>query len=191
MTGTPPGDARSAELFERLLRVNGLLRERASRFSATEMKHRPGPRKWTAGEVLGHLALTAQLYADAMEPALEKSRIARRATGPTGPGLSLLGRMLLWFLRPGASFPVKAPGKFKPGPSSARPLEELLEQHERLAAMLRDSGDIDLSRVRFWNPAIRVARMNVREAIEVLVSHAEHHLLQLDRIENAIKRRGG
>ena len=73
---------------------------------------------------------------------------------------------------------------YKPGPT-ARPrvLEEFLQRQEEVGRLIAEAGTMDWRRVRMRSQVLPIVRMNLGDALTVLVVHAERHAGQIERVK--------
>lgn len=163
-------EAASSE-FEAL--VGGMTREQAV--------WRPDPARWSVVECIDHVNRTAELYFRGMGPAIERAR-ARGIEGaaPYRHG-TVLGRLVLRVLEPGAGRTFSAPRIFRPARRSFD-LPAVSDDFRRvvgtLLGLIEDADGLDLGRVRFANPAIPLLKVNLAEAFEIHSLHIPRHLAQ-------------
>jgi hypothetical protein len=80
-----------------------------------------------------------------------------------------------------------APKIYKPGPAPRpRVLEEFLRRQEDVGGVIAEASELDWSRTRFTSPVTSLVRMNLGDALTVLVVHAERHAAQIERVKAAV-----
>jgi len=176
--------------------LDALARLRANRAQLDELldgadvealARRPAPDGWSAVECLEHLRVTAALYRPRLEGAIGRGRERGfEGRAPYGRG-TWVGRLLLGVLDPARDEPkaVKAPGTFRPSPSSelkpALVAEGLRKENEHLQALVREADGLDLGRLRLGTPISPLLRLTVDQAFRVLAVHEARHLAQAAR----------
>lgn len=142
----------------------------------------PEPGRWSVGECLEHLNLTAQAFLPLLDRAIDDGVPARDPAAAIRPGL--LGRGFIYILEPPAKGRVKAP-------KSVRPPRELsmttvktrfTDAHQELADRIRRAGSIELNRTKMRHPAIPVVRFSVGEIFEIVLAHERRHLWQAEKV---------
>jgi DinB superfamily len=172
---------------QRLLDANRAVIERirdvVSGVPEAERSRRPPNGGWSIGEVLEHLIVSADSY-------LERLRTIIPHRGQTSPDASrmwkpsLMGGLLVRSFR--SPRKMRAPKIYKPGPTPrARVLDEFLQRQEEAGRLIAQSADMDWHRVRFVSPVTSLVRMNLGDALTVLVAHAERHAVQIERVRAA------
>jgi hypothetical protein len=65
-------------------------------------------------------------------------------------------------------------------------LSPLLERYlEQLRAIRREAAGLDLRRTRVVSPVTRLVRMNVGDALALLLTHERRHLGQIGRVRES------
>ncbi len=146
---------------------------------------RPAPRRWSVAECVDHVNLAARLYFDRMRPAIQRAR-ARNLAGsaPYGRG-TLLGRMILRVLEPGAGRRFPAPGVFRPARGEidfAALRDEFRATLAILDDLIEEADGLDLGRVRFTSPAGPILKVTLAEAFEIQSLHIPRHLAQAEAV---------
>ena len=141
----------------------------------------PATGGWSIAEVLEHLIVSADSYLETLRPVVRGKDGARvDGTGTWKP--TIMGGLLAASLRNKRKLP--APAIYKPGPNPRpRVLEEFLRRQEEVGRLITDAGDMDWRRVRLRSPVLHWLRMNLGDALTVLVVHAERHAAQIERVK--------
>lgn len=142
-------------------------------------------RGWSIAQCLDHLALTDDLYGQALDAAMDSAPKATTAA-PARP--NLLGRGLIWAVEPPARIRVKALSTLMP-PSAHVPAT-LLRRYDgslnRLSLLADRAMTIDASRTRYANPlADGVKSFNIATGIMVMLAHHRRHLEQAEKVRAA------
>lgn len=158
------------------------IREAVSGVGPDALLRRPATGGWSIAEVLEHLIVSADSYLDMLRP------VIKGGNGGDGQGAtwkpSLMGGLLAASLRNPRKLP--APTIYKPGPSPrARVLEEFLRRQEEVGRLITEASDMDWRRTRMRSPVLPWLRMNLGDALTVLVVHAERHAAQIERVKAA------
>lgn len=179
--------------------------------SEEEMARRPGPERWSAGELADHLLRTELLWRHEIEELVTLARAGRRPylnrllTDLPLPGVELLPPRLLTL----ASVPLTFASAFVPNfflesflrwrtipaqappsiaPRAGRPPEtlrhELAEQREATEAVFRDHADLDFRRMVYHHPLLGLS--DPIGLLRVITVHERRHQRQLAEILAAI-----
>jgi hypothetical protein len=163
--------------------VIGRIRDTVSGLPDAELRRRPPNGGWSIAEVLEHLIVSADSYLERLRPILAKEQRAGADPSRTWKP-SLMGGLLVQSFR--SPRKMRAPKIYKPGPAPRpRVLEEFLHRQEEAGRLLTQSGDMDWHGVRFVSPVTSLIRMNLGDALTVLVAHAERHAEQIERVRAA------
>lgn len=139
-------------------------------------------RAWSIAQCLHHLALTSDLYADALEAAIAQAS-ARAATTPMRP--NLLGRWFIWVIEPPNV--VKAPARKDLMPPSEFGVAAVRCHFEssldRLAQIATRAMAVDAEQARYKNPLANGSTLfNVVTGVMVMLAHNRRHLGQAERV---------
>jgi hypothetical protein len=176
-------DAYRQSLLDANRAVIERIRDVVSGVPEAELGRRPPNGGWSIGEVLEHLIVSADSY-------LERLRTIIAQRGQTSPDASrmwkpsLMGGLLVQSFR--SPRKMRAPKIYNPGPAPrARVLDEFLQRQEEAGRLIAQSADMDWHGVRFVSPVMSLIRMNLGDALTVLVAHAERHAEQIERVRAA------
>lgn len=144
----------------------------------------PAAGGWSIGEVLEHLIVSADSYLAAIRSLVERNRsVTAGADASWKP--TIAGGLLVWSFRSPRKLP--APKIYKPGPSPrAGVLEEYLARQEEVGRLITESAGLDWRRLRMGSPVAPILRMNLGDALTILVTHAERHAAQIERVVRAV-----
>ena len=170
---------------ERLLEANraviGRIRDTVTGIGPDALTRRPANGGWSIAEVLEHLIVSADSYLEPLRTILQRKDETRaQADGTWKP--SLMGGLLAQSLRNPRKLP--APKSYKPG-ASPRPrvLDEFLRRQEDVGRFIAETGAMDWRGVRMRSPVMPLLRMNLGDALTILVVHAERHAGQIERVK--------
>lgn len=160
------------------------VRETVSGVAPDALTRRPPNGGWSIAEVLEHLIISADSYLNAMRAVVEQGEDSRaQSDGMWKP--SLMGGLLAQSLRSPRKMPTAK--AYKPGPSPRpRALDEFLQRQEDVGRLIAEAGAMDWRRIRMRSPVMPMLRMNLGDALTVLVVHAERHAAQIERVREAI-----
>jgi hypothetical protein len=173
-------DPHLAALAARIALVKARTLRLVSWESAEALAHRPAGRRWSAAEVFEHLCVANISYDLPVERAIELSRARPGAPRPFRSTLG--GGFLIRSLAPGShAVPTLKP--YLPGPPRKRVVEAFLASMDAIESRMHEADGLDL-RIMITSPVMPILRLNLGEAFEVAVVHAERHL---DQVERALK----
>lgn len=143
---------------------------------------------WSVAQCLDHLALTNQVYLDAMKEPANRARVAGQwRRRPALPGF--VGRWFAKKMEPPvkASFKMKAPPNIKPGTSTSlsSAFARFLASQNEIRDYLHTNADLDLAGIRFPNPLVPGIRFSVATGLHVITAHERRHLWQAWRVRRS------
>jgi uncharacterized damage-inducible protein DinB len=180
----PPPVSQSAHR-DNLLAANraviGRIRDAVSGVAPDALTRRPADGGWSIAEVLEHLIVSADSYLNSLRTIVQQKDTApAQSDGTWKP--SLMGGLLAQSLRNPRKLP--APKGYKPGPSPRpRVLDEFLQRQEDVGRIIAEAGTMDWRGVRIRSPVMPLLRMNLGDALTILVVHAERHAGQIERVK--------
>jgi hypothetical protein len=175
-------EAYRASLLDANRAVIDRIRSTVASLSAEEIARRPPNGGWSIGEVLEHLIVSADSYLAVIRARLKESD--RRSQPDSMWKPSFIGGLFVQSFR--SPRKMWAPRMYKPGPSPRlHVLEEFLRRQEDVGRVIAEAGEVDWRRTRFTSPVTSLVRMNLGDALTVLVAHAERHAKQIDRVRRA------
>ena len=155
--------------------------------SEAQFAWKPGPARWSIGECLDHLGITAGLMLGRVRPAIEHSLRKSREDDPSAP--FKYGMVGGWFVRtmekPGKRA-MPAPENFKPSArlTRARALASFTAAHRDLRGAIEKSRGLALDRIKAPSSAKGAGwlRLNVAAWLAASLAHARRHLAQAERV---------
>lgn len=147
---------------------------------------RPHPDKWSVGEHIEHVSLTNRPYLEAID---ESVRAAREAgwsgTGPYRGGL--VGRWFARLMEPPPSRRLPTVGHLEPPPELGQEtvLAELQAVHEATVTSLRAAEGLDLGRAKIRSPFLKLMKLPVIQAFEVMFAHTRRHIWLMREVMEA------
>jgi hypothetical protein len=152
--------------------------------SAAQLGWKPSPVDWCMIECIAHLEAAAVPYHPRIRVAIDRTR--ERNLHSTGPFRSnFLVRAFIRSLEPTAQRKMKAPALFQPqqvGVLDVGVIERYLRSLRELVELIHAADGWDISRVRLASPITPLIRLNIGEALWLLVAHAERHLQQANSL---------
>ncbi|HJR66651.1 MAG TPA: DinB family protein [Gemmatimonadaceae bacterium] len=177
--------AHGATLLDANRAVIARIREAVTGVDPAVMVRQPPAGGWSVAEVLEHLIVSADSYLTIVKSLVERNgRIGANGDALWKP--TLAGGLLVWSFRSPRKLP--APGSYKPGRSPRpRVLEEFLQRQEHVGRLITESAGLDWRRVKMRSPVAPILRMNLGDALTILVTHAERHAGQIERVLGAVR----
>jgi hypothetical protein len=142
-----------------------------------------GGRRWSVAQCLEHLAVGAEVYLAGMRGAVDRAKQKRSVRrGPLAPGF--FGRQFANSLEPPVRFRGRAPKAIVPSSTLSRAeiLSRFHGSHAALKAMAREAATIDANRATFRNPFLKMVRMKLSSAFQVINAHDRRHLWQAEQV---------
>lgn len=143
---------------------------------------RPEPSRWSVGECVAHLNLTAKAFLPPLRDALERGR---RMGGPAPERYRR--DPIGWLLWRSQAPPVRMRVKTTPPfvPAGDQPPAELIREFERLqeeqVACVRKADGLPLGRLRIGSPFDPRVKYNLFSALTILPRHQHRHLWQAEQ----------
>jgi hypothetical protein len=185
-TSLPP-DLRA--IIDELDRTDQQARLLVAGLSETQLNWQPGGGTgWSVAQCLEHLAQSTALYAPALLEAVRKAKASPApAHKPIRPGW--LGRWFINELEPPPKRKLKSPKKARPTAQlkGAEVLNSFLAGHDQVRALIEEARDLDLNRIRFRNPFLRLLPWTVGTGLMVIGAHDRRHLWQAEQVIKAME----
>src|SRR5437899_9275998 len=147
-----------------------------------------GGTAWSVAQCLDHLAQCNSLYTSALLAAVRsvKPGTAPRQ-GPIHPGW--FARLFITALEPPPRLRIKAQKKVLPAKhwSATEVLRSFTAAHDGIRTLIKEGRGIDLNRVRFKNPFIRLFHFTVGAGIMIMCAHDRRHLWQARQVLEQLK----
>jgi hypothetical protein len=153
--------------------------------SDAQFNWRAEPGRWSIGQCLDHLNVTADNY----QPVIEGRIIEGRSQGKLGQGPFRHGRLGNWFvklLEPPVKTKFKAPEMFVPPPD--RSMNEVATKfftaQENFFNLICEANGLDLARIKVQSPASKLIRLSLGQALASMTAHERRHLWQARQVKN-------
>lgn len=141
---------------------------------------RPPDGGWSIAQVFEHLLTSDRAYLPEMRRLIESGT---RGNSPWQP--TFFGGLLARSLAPTATRKLPSPRGWRPPPEArAHVIDEYLEVRAELLTLIERAHGVDLRRNRMSSPVAKLVRLNLGDAITILVVHTQRHLQQIARIRN-------
>ena len=175
--------------LEQLERIRRDAAELTDGITGAQFAWRPGPGKWSVGQIVNHLVVSGASYLDRIAPALADARArGLQDRGDFKP--SLIGGLMVRSFEPPPRLKLKAPRIYRPadaGPALDRETELAAWRalHDRVEALVGEAAGLDLRRIRIVSPVTSLVRLNAGDAFMVVLSHERRHLWQMRRVRES------
>jgi len=185
--GTQAPDLRSpmlAQLMPELDRIEPRTRAAVAGLPESKFRELPPEGGWSIAQTFEHLCRANLSYLDGPLPgAIEKARSRGRSEKPWRP--SLTGRWLAnAMIEGGKPLPTVKPW-WVTGEPRPNVVDVFLASVERIRAAMLQADGHDLG-VGFSSPVSPLVRLNLGDALRVLVVHCHRHLAQVERTRRAV-----
>jgi|SRR5579859_2943592 len=181
-----PDDLQS--ILNELARTDEETRQIVSGLSEAQLNRRPSLTEWSVAQCLSHLAQMDSVLTVALRTAvLQTNRSSRMPYRPIQPGW--FGRWFIREMEPPPRRKLESPKQGIPGAtqSKAEILGAFLAAHDEVRSLIHEGRELDLNRIYFRNPFIRLVRYSVGTALLVIGAHDRRHLWQANQVRNAIR----
>ena len=137
----------------------------------------PDAKTWCPGQIIEHMNMSVEAYLPQLQSILGA---APRSDHDLEVRHTWIGKQIIKASGPAGNVPV--PGKLQPTSKTfdSAGVVQWFKLHRELVDLARASVGADVSKVPFKNPIIKVIRMNSADALDVLASHAERHVGQIE-----------
>jgi uncharacterized damage-inducible protein DinB len=148
--------------------------------SERQLRWRPPDGGWSIADVLEHLCIVYDSYAGVLGTLIDSPN-ARAAEDGGQWAPTLVGGMMVSSFRSDRKLP--APKLFRPPPEPrANVLDEFLARERELLGRIERAWHLELRKTKLASPISRLVRINLGDALGILVEHARRHLGQMERV---------
>lgn len=146
--------------------------------SPEDLFRRPSGHEWTVAQILEHMVKANEAYLPMMREAV---KAAEPIANDPQAHLTFWGAIIAHAAGPNSKAPL-VPASLEPAaePDAPAVLARWLEQQRDILDLVQLAKGKDIARARVSNPLIRALRMNLIDCFEVVTSHAERHLGQIE-----------
>ena len=148
---------------------------------------RPHPSKWSIGECLAHLIVSATEFERCFDVAIAAGREKRQlGNGPYRYGW--LMRAFVRSMEPPPRFRTRTNKKFRPATyhDPAKTLAAFHEAQARLQGYLQKMAGLDLARVKAQSPFFKALRYPLGIALALHTAHERRHLWQAAQVKEQL-----
>jgi hypothetical protein len=179
-------DAQDPKIRQYLDEIDALrldARALAQDLTPEQFNWRPDPRRWSVGQCLQHITLTARLYPTKIERMIEESR-ERTARGERPYREGWFGRWFVGSMEPPAKMRARTMASVVP-PAVLDPdivLRSFDEAHAELADLVRRADGVSLVHARTASPFLSLLRFTLNQTIAINLAHGRRHLWQARQV---------
>jgi hypothetical protein len=172
-------DAVLQDFLEQVHAVRLAGRSLAADLTAAQFNWRPDPRRWSVGQCLEHIVLTARLYPDGIERMIHEAR-ARQASGARPYREGLVARLLVSSMEPPPRLRVRTMRSVQPPAALERDvvMAGFDAVFARFAELIATADGAALAHARMPSPFVRLISLTLGQTIAVNLAHARRHLWQ-------------
>jgi hypothetical protein len=141
---------------------------------------RADPKRWSVGQCLLHIVLTAQQYLPAIERMIGEAR-TRQASGAGAYRDGVLAGWLVRSMEPPPGMRIRTPSRAIEPPSAVHRdavLAGFAAVHDDLECFIAACAGVSLVHARMSSPFTRLVRMTLRQALALNLAHSRRHLWQ-------------
>jgi hypothetical protein len=144
----------------------------------------PAPGRWSIGECLEHLNVTARLYWPVIAQAINQAKAQGwMSKGPYKHGW--FGKLFVRSAEPPVKMKFKAPRRFRP--PADQPLAQVYPQfvsfQDRLLDLICDANGVDLGRPKVQLPATKLIKLTLGQGFGLIMAHERRHLWQARQVK--------
>ena len=157
--------------------VRAAARDVAGDLTRAQFNWRPDASRWSVGQCIHHITLTARLYPAEIERMIEEAR-SRASLKPYREGA--IARMVVNGMEPPPKMRVRTMKKVIPA-ADLEPQQTLAEFdaiHARLEELMIAADGVSLQHARMRSPFLPLLRFTLAQVFAVNVAHARRHLWQ-------------
>jgi hypothetical protein len=148
-----------------------------------QVNWRPGPSRWSIGQAVDHLNVTAAIYVPTLDLVIRRAHDRKRFNrGPFRYGI--VERWMVRSMEPPPRRRFRAPRSFLPmlSHSPETLLPAFLDWQDRIADRLKAANGLDLSRVKVWSPVLPLIRFSLGQTFALIAAHERRHLWQAEQV---------
>src|SRR5687768_17576314 len=138
---------------------------------------RPPDGGWSIAQVLEHLIISDSLYYPQLR---DLAANGKRGTAEWKP--TITGGFIIRALLPTSARKTPAPQIFRPAEPRANVVQDYIDLREELLQIIESMKGVDLRRNKVTSPVSKLIRINLGDALMILVVHTQRHLQQIARV---------
>lgn len=181
-----PADTREPEIQALAEQLESLVldaRAVSEQLTDDQFNWRPTPRRWSVGQCLQHITMTARLYAEPMARMTAEAR-DREARGARPLRESAFSRWFVNSMDPPPKLRIRTFGRIEPAARLDRDtvLKEFEEVHGDLARALHGVTPGMLRQARMRSPFVPLLQFTFGQAYHLNLAHGRRHLWQARQV---------
>ncbi|GAB3013736.1 DinB family protein [Spirosoma pulveris] len=177
-------------LQQRLKTAIDTVEREFSTLTDEQLRWKPAPDKWSIVECLQHLNLAERFYIRNIQHKVEKLGFIQSVPDDQRLESDLVGKALLYIVDPQGKLKFPAPGMIRPRPAAdlqpADVMGQFLDLQTLLHSMLHKAVYMDWNREKLMTIFGNWLKINLGDALRMLVAHTERHLNQAMRVKDEI-----
>ncbi len=185
---TAPLPSKLASIRDELNETTSRLHRLVDTLDETTWGRSPAPGTWSIARCIEHLNLTSQAYVPTFREAFKEARAARQQAKDPTYELDFWGWLLLKSVSPSSRFKMKTSDAFVP--PTIEPKDKVVAEYEslqrELISLLEENGDLAFGKIRIASPFNARIKYNAYSAYRLIAPHQMRHLLQAERVFNAL-----
>ncbi|SOD81445.1 DinB family protein [Spirosoma fluviale] len=182
--------ATAHDLQQRLKTVLDTVEREFSTLTDEQLRWKPAPNKWSIVECLQHLNLAERFYIRNIQHKVDKLGLIQTVPIDQTLESDLVGKALLYIVDPQGKLKFPAPGMIRPRSAAdlqpADVIGQFLDLQTLLHSMLDKAVYIDWNREKLMTIFGNWLKINLGDALRMLVAHTERHLNQAMRVKAEI-----
>jgi hypothetical protein len=168
--------------------INRAAEDLVRNLTEAQLLWKPEPHVWSIAQCLDHMVATAR----AELPAIRRTIAEGRSRQGFGHGLyhdGLLGWLLIKVMGERVRVKFKSPGVYLPSDDKAPAdvIREFFLVQEEWLECVREANGLDLARTKVPIFYCKYTRLSLRQEFKLFVVHEQRHILQAQRIKNALR----
>jgi hypothetical protein len=180
-----PDDPRLQQYLEEIQAIR--LEARAlGELTPEQFNWRPNPKRWSVGQCLEHIILTARIYPRKLEKMLAESQ-ARQARGERPYVEGVITRWFVRAMEPPPVMRIRTVGEVDPPRNLDRDvvMANFEAVHDEIERVIRQSDGSSLVHARGPSAFVSVLRFTVGQTMALSLGHARRHLWQARQVRSS------
>ena len=180
MTNCYTPEEYSTELQRQARQVTSL----AGALSNSALNWQPGPKSWSIGQCLDHLAVMNTATIASMRAAVERKYDQLEPRQKPIEAATWLTRWYVDHTEPPPKMKLRAPGKIVP-PSrvSSTVVAQFESAQQSLLDFVQEFGSADLGDLRYKNAIVAGIRFSIDTGLALVAAHNRRHLWQAEQVK--------
>jgi hypothetical protein len=178
-----PSDPQIRGYLEQLDAILLDARSVAAELTQAQFNWRPDGRRWSVGQCLQHITLTARLYPGRIEAMLGEAR-ERAGRGERGYREGAFSRWFVRSMEPPPSLRIRTFRKVEPAGELDRDtvIADFEAVHGRFAELMRRADGLSLTHARTASPFLSLLKFTLGQVFAMNLAHARRHLWQARQV---------